>query len=284
MHELDSRARTVLAGVREDLQSGATQLALNTLDELLSYLDEVRPDVGTLSRLLAELRAARPSMIVIGNALGMIEQRLARDPHAARQAILDTRDQLKNATTTISRYAREHLPENPVIMTHSASSVVLALFRSMAENQQSFSVICTQSSPGFEGHSLARALDDLSVPVTLITDAQMGLFVSGADVVITGCDTWLADGYFINKSGTHLLALAARAADKPLWVLADSFRNSGADSGSVELEEMPVDELNAPEGEWITPRNVYFELVPHSLVSQRISEQGVFSCPAGPRQ
>jgi translation initiation factor eIF-2B subunit delta len=112
----------------------------------------------------------------------------------------------------------------------------------------------------------------------------MGLFVSEADVVITGCDTWLTDGYFINKSGTHLLALAARAANKPLWVLADSFRESDTDSGSVELEELPVAELNAPEGEWITPRNVYFELVPHSLVSQRISEQGVFSCPAGPRR
>ena len=281
MHELDSRARTILAEVRENLQSGATQLALNTLDELLSYLDEVRPDLETLSRLLAELRAARPSMIVIGNALGMIEQRLARDPHAARQAVLNTRDQLQTATTSISRHAREHLPETPVIMTHSASSVVLTLFRSMAENHQSFSVICTQSSPGFEGHSLARALNDL---VTLITDAQMGLFVSGADVVLTGCDTWLGDGYFINKSGTHLMALAAKAANKPFWVLADSFRESDADSASVELEEMPVNELDAPEGEWITPRNVYFELVPHSLVSQRISEQGVFSCPAGPRR
>ncbi|MBL3823650.1 MULTISPECIES: translation initiation factor eIF-2B [unclassified Marinobacter] len=284
MQGLDFRARTILAGVREDFQSGATQLALNTLDELLSYLDDTKPGVEALYRLLAELRAARPSMIVIGNALGMIEQRLASDPHAARQAVLDTRDQLQNATTSISRHAREHLPKAPVIMTHSASSVVLALFRSMAENQQSFSVICTQSSPGFEGHSLARALDNLSVPVTLITDAQMGLFISGADVVITGCDTWLDDGYFINKSGTLLLALAAKAANKPFWVLADSFRQSDADSASVELEEMPVNELNAPEGEWITPRNVYFELVPHSLVSQRISEQGVFSCPAGPRR
>ncbi|PPI85205.1 initiation factor 2B [Marinobacter maroccanus] len=284
MQEFDSRARSILAGVREDLQSGATQLALNTLDGLLSYLDEVRPDVETLSRLLAELRAARPSMIVIGNALGMIEQRLARDPHAARQAVLDTRDQLQNATRTITRHARDQLPEAPVILTHSASSVVLALFRDMAENHQSYSVICTQSSPGFEGHSLARALDDLSVPVKLITDAQMGLFVSGADVVISGCDTWLTDGYFINKSGTHLLALAARAADTPFWVLADSFRESDADAASVELEEMPVEELNAPKGEWITPRNVYFELVPHALVSQRISEQGVFSCPAGPQR
>lgn len=284
MQELDSRARSLLAGMRNDYQSGATQLALNTLDELLSYLDEVGPDIEVLSRLLAQLRAARPSMIVIGNALSMIEQRLAREPHAARQALVNIRDQLQNATATIARHAREHLPKAPVIMTHSASSVVLALFRSMAENHQSFSVICTQSSPGFEGHSLALALNDLSVPVTLITDAQMGLFASQADVVITGCDTWLTDEYFINKSGTHLLALAARAAGKPVWVLADSFRNSDAEPESVELEEMPAEELNAPTGDWITPRNIYFERVQQTLVSKRISEQGVFSCPAGPRR
>ncbi|WP_349342095.1 initiation factor 2B [Marinobacter sp. MMG032] len=284
MQGLDSRAHSILAGLRADFQSGATQLALNTLDQLLSYLDEVGPDVEVLSRLLAELRAARPTMCVIGNALAMIEQRLTCGPQAARTAIIDTRNQLQDATAVIAGHARRHLPKNPVIMTHSASSMVLALFRSMAEHNQPFSVICTQSSPGFEGHSLALALNELSIPVTLITDAQMGLFVPQADVVITGCDTWLADGCFINKSGTHLLALAARAAEKPFWVLADSFRNSDVDSGSVELEEMPGEELKAPEGDWITPRNVYFERVPQSLVSQRISEQGVFSCPAGPRR
>lgn len=284
MRELDERAQSLLTELREDFRSGATQLALSTFDRLLSYLDEVEPDGETLLELLAELRAARPSMIVIGNALSMIEERLASDCQGARQVVIDTRDQLESATMEIARHAREHLPKAPVIMTHSASSVLLALFRSMAENHQPFSVICTQSSPGFEGHSLARTLNDLSVPVTLITDAQIGLFVPYADLVITGCDTWLADRYFINKSGTHLLALAARAADKPLWVLADSFRNSNVDPGTIELEEMPADELNAPEGEWITPRNIYFELVPQTLVSKRISELGVFSCPAEPQR
>ena len=71
MQELDSRAQSILAALRADVQSGATQLALNTLNALLSYLDEVGPDVEILSRLLAELRTARPSMIVIGNALAL---------------------------------------------------------------------------------------------------------------------------------------------------------------------------------------------------------------------
>lgn len=284
MQELDARAKSLLAALKADSRSGATQLALNTLNQLLSYLDEVEPEGETFLRLLAELRAARPSMIVIGNALAMIEQRLSSDVQVALQAVMDIRDQLENATGTIARQALDLLPESPVILTHSASSAVLALFRNMAEQRQAFSVICTQSSPGFEGHSLARALNELAIPVILITDAQMGLFVPQADLVITGCDTWLSNGHFINKSGTHLLALAAHAAGKPLWVLADSFRNSDADPGSVELEEMPAEELNAPPGDWITPRNIYFERVPHALVSKRISELGVFSCPAEPRR
>ncbi|MEQ5816337.1 initiation factor 2B [Marinobacter sp. NFXS11] len=284
MQELDERAESLLAGLQTDFQSGATQLALNTLNQLLSYLDDVEPEGETFLRLLAELRAARPSMIVIGNALSMIEEQLATDPQVARQAVIQTRDQLANATRTIARHASDHLPGAPVILTHSASSAVLALFRIMAEQGQTFSVICTQSSPGFEGHSLARALNELAIPIILITDAQMGLFVPQADLVITGCDTWLTDGHFINKSGTYLLALAAHDARKPLWVLADSFRNSDAEPGSVELEEMPAEELNAPAGDWITPRNIYFERVPHTLVSKRISELGVFSCPAEPRR
>lgn len=283
MQQLNARAQSIVAELREDLQSGATELARKTLDQVLAYLDHEQPDAGTLRTLLSELRQARPSMIVIGNALARIEQRGSAEPHAAREAILEIRAQLRDATSAMARHAREELPDTPVIMTHSASSAVLALFRSLAKDKKRFSVICTQSSPGFEGHTLARTLDGLSVPVTLITDAQMALFVGQADVVVTGCDTWFTDGWFINKSGTHLLALAARASGTPFWVLADSFRNSDANPANVILEEMSGDELRAPSGRWITPRNVYFELTPRGLVSRRISEQGVSSCPAGPR-
>lgn len=283
MQQLDTRAQSIVAELREDLQSGATELARKTLDQVLAYLDREQPDTGTLRTLLSELQRARPSMIVIGNALARIEQRGSAEPDAVREAIIDIRAQLRDATGAMARHARQELPDTPVIMTHSASSAVLALFRSLAKDKKPFSVICTQSSPGFEGHTLASALNGLSVPVTLITDAQMALFVGQADVVVTGCDTWFADGWFINKSGTHLLALAARASGTPFWVLADSFRNSDADPASVILEEMPGDELRAPSGRWITTRNVYFELIPRGLVSRRISEQGVSSCPVGPR-
>lgn len=282
MSRPDVTPQDLLAQLKSDQQSGATQLALNTLDALASHVEQAQPSARDLTRLLEALQAARPSMVVIGNALAKIRARVTGRQAADRETILEIRSQLQRAADTIARRTCEQLPRNPVIMTHSASSAVVAVFQRLAEQGLAFSVICTQSSPGFEGHSLATTLNELAVPVTLITDAQMGLFAPQADLVVTGCDTWLTRGFFINKSGTHLLALAARASGKPFWVLADSFRDSDADPASVELEEMSGKELNGPGGRWITPRNVYFERVPQSLVNLRISEQGVFSCPAGP--
>jgi len=214
-------------------------------------------------------------MIVIGNSIAKIESRLTNEasPLAAARHVTS---ELENASAAIARHASRQIPADAVVMTHSASSVVIELFHLLAQRKQNFSVICTQSSPGLEGHKLAKTLNDMGVPVTLITDAQIGLFIPRADVVMTGCDTWLADGHFINKSGTRLLALAAHADHKPFWVLGDSFRQSNQTSDDVSLEEMPVTELHAPDGEWITPRNIYFETVPDYLVTGGINEQGTF--------
>lgn len=283
MAGFDDSAKKLLNRLRDDHESGATELALNTLRELAACVEATDPAAEELEGLLAELRKARPSMIVIGNAMARVESAL-EDGDTPLASVDQVTRELENASTAIAEHARQQIPANAVIMTHSASSAVLGLFRLLAREQHRFCVICTQSSPGMEGHQLALALDDLGVPVTLITDAQMALFVPRADVVVSGCDTWLADGHFINKSGTRLLALAACAHQKPFWVLGDSFRHSDQANADVSLEEMPASELHAPAGDWITPRNIYFETIPESLVTGRINEQGVFSFADSPRQ
>lgn len=283
MTDFNDRAQELLDRLRKDYESGATALALDTLRGLAECVEATDPQPADLKSLLQELRNARPSMIVIGNAMAKVESLLNAGDGPA-DAVREVTRELDNASTAIARHASSKIPPNAVILTHSASSVVLALFRLLAKEQQRFSVICTQSSPGMEGHQLALTLNDLGIPVTLITDAQMGLFVPRADVVLTGCDTWLADGHFINKSGTLLLALAARAHHKPFWVLGDSFRKSDQTGDDVTLEEMPVNELQAPEGDLISPRNIYFETVPEDLATGGINEKGAFSFPDSPRQ
>lgn len=283
---MDRQAQAIVDRVQVDRESGATRLALDTLDALSHWLESTSAGEEQIRELLETLAIARPSMVPLGNAIRRCQQ-CAEAPAGARDfrarllpALVQVKAQLQGATTAIARLAAQQVPEQAVILTHSRSTQVMALFRLLAERKQPFSVICTQASPGNEGFILARDLDRLGVPVTLITDAQMGLFMARADLAVCGCDTWLADRHFVNKSGTLLLALAARAQGKPLWVLADSFKDSPATSTTVTLEEMPAGEIGAPSGAHITTRNIYFETVPNHLVSGRISEQGVVSFPA----
>jgi len=282
MPHFPSSAQTLLDQLKQDTTSGATQLALATLRNLQTWTDEHHPSAGETAVVLTALAEARPSMVVIGNALESVRSRLKSNHNNAGPIISEQIQLLENASQDMARHARSRIPEGATVMTHSASSAVLALFEDMVRANHRFSVICTQSSPGMEGHTLARRLDTLRVPVTLITDAQMGLFVPQADVIVTGCDCWLADHYFVNKSGTLLLALAASHFQKPFWVLADGFRDSNKTHDTVNLEELPAREMTAPEGEFITARNIYFETIPETLITGRISEQGVFSYPAGP--
>lgn len=276
----DYSTNPVLSRLKNDCQSGATQLALQTLQDLADYLCATHPEPEALSGLLTELRQARPSMVVIGNAIERIEARIHNDNDEPWHLVESVRRELEATADRIVEHALPQIDEGAVIMTHSASSLLIRLFRKLVAAQVSFSVICTQSSPGHEGHRLASTLNELEVPVTLITDSQMALFMAEADLVMTGCDSWLADGHFVNKSGTHLLALAAYVCNTPFWVLADTFRDSPDTLESVHLEELPTAELRAPEGQWITPRNVYFEPVPEQLITGRISELGVSLCPA----
>lgn len=269
-------AQALLEALMADHQSGATELALKTLRDLADYLRAHDPDSADIIPLISTLRDARPSMVVIGNALTRVQKRLearANDPVAAAEAVFQD---LTDATDALIEHARGQIPEGAVIMTHSASSVLVRLCQRLTADHVGFSVVCTQSSPGHEGHQLASLLNKLSVPVTLITDAQMGVFIATADLVLTGCDSWLSDGHFVNRSGTRLLALAARERSVPFWVLADTFRDSSESSDRVILEELPAQQLGAPKGQWITVRNLYFETIPQHLVTGRISEQGVF--------
>ncbi len=268
--------------LRDDHQSGATQLALNTLFGLREFLEQ-QADVAAdeILELASTLRVTRPSMVPLNNALLRWQQAVFPDGRSRpdNRRLLEVLEaiigHLQDAADRVARHAADLIEPGDVILTHSNSSVVQKLFRELYNRKTAFSVIATLSGPGNEGARLAEALDRLTIPVTLITDAQMGLFMARATVAVCGCDSWLADQHFVNKSGTYLMALAARDQGKPCLVLADSFRNSDQTSRTVQLEEMSGKELNGPRGTFITTRNIYFETVPERLVSGRLTEHGL---------
>lgn len=270
----------------EDRVSGASQLARQALDSLAEYAGScAEQDPRTLRRMLIEfaeqLQYARPSMAPIYNMLQRWIDRVDRLPasdakklrHEAASFSQTLADQSLKAVEQAARQAVELIGRDVTIITHSLSSTVTETFHQLASDN--VKAIVTEGRPGYEGRQQAVLLDRADIPVTLITDAQMGHFVQRADVALVGADTLLSDGSVINKVGTSLLALAAREHGVPFYVCCESFKQIPFSSKSVSLEEADPAEIEAPHGKYITPFNLYFDVTSTKLVSAWITDEQV---------
>lgn len=272
----------LIAALKSDQHSGSTQLAIATLDNLYRYLDNsATQDISQLNQLVEDLTIVRPSMIVIANALSYWLDRASLSKTADEfktyylDALLQVRQQLLEATQRVAQHCGALVKPGMTLMTHSLSSQIQALIAHLSQQHIDFNMIITVSAPGNEGIRLAQTLNDMYIPTKLITDAEIGLFMPEVDINFSGCDSWLSDHHYVNKSGTLLQALAARHYGKPFWVLADSFKNSHQTSEDVSLETMPASEIHAPLGSFVRIENVYFETIPTRLISGRIDETGL---------
>jgi translation initiation factor eIF-2B subunit delta len=88
-----------------------------------------------------------------------------------------------------------------------------------------------------------------------------------------GADAILADGSLVNKSGTYLIALAAREAGVPFYVCAESFKCTEETAETITLEEKSGSELRPPPVPGVRARNLYFEVTPASLVTDWLSNE-----------
>lgn len=268
--------------VRDNLRDGASHLARVALESLAAYADVEADDVdelrGELVSFADELAAVRPSMTAIHNLVARWRTGVAEfegDLEALRAYARTQANQVRTwadaATDATTRNVIATLGDRRRLMTHSISSTVSRTLLRMP--RKDLDVVVTESRPALEGWNLASTLARDGVSVTYITDAQMGLFVKDVDAVVVGADALLPDGSVVNKSGTYLLALAAREAGVPLYVCAESFKCTQGPASEMVLEEKSGSELRPPPVPGIRTRNIYFEVTPAALVTDWLSNE-----------
>lgn len=271
--------------LQNNRQSGASELAVETISDLYAFLQHTdTQSAEQLATIVTELSRIRPSMHALANALTRWLNQVIAQPYNGEfrqhylKQLADIRVLLLEASDQVVRHACRLIQPGQTILTHSRSSQVLALFKAIKQQQTDFQVVTTISAPGNEGFLVAEQLNQWQIPVSVITDAQMARIMPDIDINVVGCDSWLADQCFVNKTGTYLQALAAKDCLKPFWALADSFKNSDQTSKEVILENMATDELGCPDGAFIQPINHYFEVIPDRLISGRVDENGLHPC------
>lgn len=252
--------------IRSDRERGARQLALATLEALRS----VAPDcTGEEFRDCARaLALARPMMAATQNAVAWAWSRYL-DTGDALGAVEDVIEAIQTAPDGMAASARRVVPTG-TIMTYSYSSSVIELLGRLKPQR----VIVSETRPSLEGLRMARELAAHGVSLTLITEAQMALFVHEADAVVVGADTILPEGDLINRIGTRLLALAARDTDVPVYSISETLKVA-APSEPIPFAAEEGDAKEVCDQKWLEVRNVYYELTPARLLTTYVTETGL---------
>ncbi|KAI0721685.1 nagb/rpia/CoA transferase-like protein [Cerioporus squamosus] len=123
----------------------------------------------------------------------------------------------------IAELALGFIKDDAVILTHSYSRVVLkALLH--AHKTKRISVYVTESRPRGLGLKTHEALTAAGIPCTVVLDSAVAYVMDRVDFVLVGSEAVVESGGLINYVGSNQMAIIAKAANKPFYALAESYK------------------------------------------------------------
>lgn len=280
-----------VAAIREDKEHGATELAREAVQLLAEMAaDPSLPDASfpdLFQNTTRELARARPSMASLLNGVGTVvaawlEGGGAGHVETARAALEESARRWATRQVEDLRFIADHTAETiagPTLLTLSYSSTVLHAVLECWSRGIVRRAIVAESRPLYEGRRTAAALASHGIPVTLITDAEVGIFASEANAALVGADTIRPNGSLINKTGTLLLALAARRCRVPFYTLAETHKIAPSQprGGPPPLEEKAAEEVLSERIPGVAVRNIYFDLTPARYLTGYLTEKGLLN-------
>jgi methylthioribose-1-phosphate isomerase len=268
--------------------------------------DDARAFVEHLESVADLLRQTRPTAV---NLQWALDRTLARGRAvagregvpAARATLLSLAHEMAEEDIAANRrmgaFGLDLVPSGANVLTHCNAGALatvdygtaLGVVRAAHEAGRGIHVYVDETRPFLQGARLtAWELQQLGVPMTLITDSMAGHFMSRGkvDLVVVGADRIAANGDVANKIGTYSLAVLAKENGIPFYVAAptstvDLSLKSGAEIPIEERSSREVTELSgsriAPDG--VTAAHPAFDVTPARMVTAIITERGVVRAP-----
>ncbi|MFC1904422.1 translation initiation factor eIF-2B [Chloroflexota bacterium] len=280
--------------IRDDKVHGASELARQAMVVLKvaaeqSHADDIGQFLAEQQEIGQSLMSARPAMAPVFNIVRLFLDAIDKeagemDLETDRQFVVSKADEAVKdslqAVAQIAKYSAELIADGDSIMTHSYSSTVVAGLRRAFTEHRNIEVVATRSGAGRTGERIARELGLLGIPVTFIDDTAVGLCIPTINKVMVGADRICTDGKLVNGVGTYPVALAAREADVPLYVLCETLKfDSRLTGAEVDLEEKEASEVVEPGRlpPVVKVKHPYFDITPLGLVTGVVTEDGLLT-------
>lgn len=110
------------------------------------------------------------------------------------------------------------------ILTHSYSRTVIQTILRAHKQHKRVSVYVTEARPGCLGLRTHQLLSAAGIPCTVVLDSAVGYVMERVDMVLLGCEAVVESGALVSSVGTYQVALVAKAMQKPVYALAESYK------------------------------------------------------------
>ena len=260
--------RSAIDEIRNDRASGAAKQTVRAAKLLVECARHTPEDLPEIARALTE---AQPTTGPIYNLAALALH--SPDVPAACHDFLDSME--RNAARVAER-AAAMVSDGETVMTHSFSSTILTALREVSWGGKRLSVICPESRPICEGIAMAASLGMSGIPVSVIADAAMHLILPEVQLVMVGADAASPRGIF-NKTGTSLLALAARELGVRVYALcsSDKFLPRSYNPPKETLKDPR--ELLERDLPHVTVANYHFDVTPLDYFTGIVTEEGILT-------
>jgi len=186
----------------------------------------------------------------------------------------------------IAELAFGFIKDGSVILTHSYSRVVMQTLL-LAHKRKRISVFVTEARPRGLGIKTAEALTAAGVPSTVILDSAVAYVMDKVDFVLVGSEAVVESGGLVNAVGSNQIAIIARAAHKPFYALAESYKfhrlfplsqydlpshNSKILAFPRPFLSNPSQPLDTPSESSSTPINSQSDFIPPRITQEQISQ------------
>ena len=290
MKTLLKTVQTTASRIKRLEVQGARNVAVAAIKAMKALAKETKSkDKKELLRELSKARkilfSSRETEPLMRNAVrwitSQVEENASKNVEKLAEIVTSASEQflknLEDSKEKIAEIGARRIRNKSVVLTHCHSSTVTHLLSKAKREGKSFEVICTESRPVFQGRITAKEMIELGVKTTLIVDSAARFFMNQVDQVFVGADALTSEGNVVNKIGTSMIALIAKEARTPFYVVSELLKFDPVTRlGDYEkIEERSPREIweNPPKS--LTIKNPAFDITRRDFIHGIICEEGI---------
>jgi translation initiation factor eIF-2B subunit delta len=273
--------------IKRDHLSGASQLSRKAADVITLFSRETKAKTThryyqTLLKVGKELVSAQPDLIPIFNLVNSILWVV--EEHKNSLTLEELNRMVRKRSEEFYRNSLESLEKiadlgetlifnSCTILTYSFSGAVFSILKKAKKKRKKFKVVLSESRPLHEGRNLAENLGKLGIPVTLVIDAGLSLYLKEADLVLVGADS-ISEKSFVNKVGTLSISFLAKRFGVPFYVVSERTKFISQKWRDSLYNRADPKEVFPKKFKNVKVENPYFEHVPLKNCTEIITPEG----------